>query len=331
MWTKEEQENLKELLLSGVESNIMIAVEMLKQQEIPEEFEPLICYITSVEYNSTVKSALLKILPLMNSKKTDYWIQVFSLFEKQIFYPSSDSINLLLDNFDLVDSYFGLAPHYLQKVKMSGKILIHTQWNKKLGLKILERIAFYFPNDFNFNYDYAYNLPDTESELKIKYYKKSLEANPNMAAPYLRLIELYGQCAEQEKLMKLLSECLEKKIAKTEFLVSAALDLRRKGHPLLSKQMLEIILQAEPDCHLAMNNLSFLLWSDLQEHDKALEIILKAVELKPNKGLYWHSLAEVYFYGFKDKQKAINAILSGREHAPQYNDAEALLKEIQES
>ncbi len=336
MWSTEELENLKRLLLSGIESNMLLAVEMLKQQEIPAEIEPLLCFLVVMEKeNKNLRKILKALLLLSKSGKVEYWEKVCALHEKQNFNPAPKQgiVILYMAHFDLFDSYFAEAKHYLHNLNLSGTILSHSNIFIEQGLKMLERAAYHNPDDFKFNYDYAYLLPQTAEyiPLKIKHYKKCVELNSAKIAPFLRIVELYISIGDSDNVLKTIAENMIKIPEAALQLVNIASELDENGNALLSLKILEEIIKQDTNCARAHNNISFLLWSEFREYEKALAHILKAVELKPSRGIYWHTLAEVYYYGFGDKQKAEESITKGLKNEPNYNDWNELLNIIKNS
>ncbi len=198
---------------------------------------------------------------------------------------------------------------------------------------MLERAAYHNPDDYNFNYDYAYLLPQTVEyiPLKIKHYKKCGELNSVKIAPFLRIVELYISIGDSDNVLKTIAENMIKMPEAALELVNIASEVDENGNAHLSLKILEEIIKQDTNCARAHNNISFLLWSEFREYEKALAHILKAIELKPSRGLYWHTLAEVYFYGFGDKQKALESITKGFEHEPSYKASAELLKVIKKT
>ena len=76
---------------------------------------------------------------------------------------------------------------------------------------------------------------------------------------------------------------------------------------------------------LAHNNMAYLLWTLTKEFDFALEYAEKAIAINP-KGIFWHTLAEVYYYGFSDKTKTMEVLLMGKKADESFSAGDELIK-----
>jgi tetratricopeptide (TPR) repeat protein len=72
-------------------------------------------------------------------------------------------------------------------------------------------------------------------------------------------------------------------------------------------------------------------WNYFKTYKKAKKNIKIALKISPKDGLYWHTLAEVEWYGFKNKEKALEALHQAKTVQPSYKAADAMIAEIEKT
>jgi Tfp pilus assembly protein PilF len=112
-------------------------------------------------------------------------------------------------------------------------------------------------------------------------------------------------------------------------MIELALALEDLGQLDEARSMLYEAIEIDEYSHLAYNNLAYLLWMHFDEFEFAKQNINIALQMKPNDGLYWHTLAEVEWYGFKNKENALAALYKGKEVQKSYKGGDELIKELE--
>jgi tetratricopeptide (TPR) repeat protein len=333
MWSKEELDKIKKLLLSADEDNQLLGLELLKQVDNKDDFAPLLVFLSIAESGRyDIVDSVKGILKILDPTVRNYWKNVCNL----IIDNSSKTKTELVENFekhiDLFDSFLLQAPRFSETYYEIGRKLIKNFKMSKNGLEFLRKGAEANPEDFNVNFDYAFFLPEEakNADTIIRHYNICLSIKSSFFGTYHNLGKAYMLKGDIKKAIEVFRNCLSKFPQKWETMIELSMSVKENGDKLEARSLLEQAISINPDSHLAHNNFSFLLWSEFKnEQELALYHITKALEIKPLKGLYWHTKAEVYWYGFEDKEKAFEALHKGMEVEPGYNGCGAMIKELE--
>lgn len=329
-WDKEEFAKIEVLLLSADESNQLIGFELLKQADSVEQFAPLLTFLSLAEEDSpAIIETAKQILGTMTPETQNYWDKICKILDRK----SQKTGNIKdFEKYEAIfDHYVKTAPRFSSTYQRLSRKLMNLYKNGIKGLEYMRKAADFNPEDYDANYDYAYYLDDSpeNADIIIKCYMRCLKADDSYYGTYHNLGKAYASKGDFQSAIKIFREALAKFPDRTDGMIELSLALKEKGNISEARQLLELALEINANDHLALNNLAFLLWDSCQEYDLALKHIKKAVKLHPKHGLYWHTLAEVYWYGFKDKQKALDALHKGRKHDKSYEGGEEMIKELE--
>ncbi|MBW1678214.1 MAG: tetratricopeptide repeat protein, partial [Deltaproteobacteria bacterium] len=198
-------------------------------------------------------------------------------------------------------------------------------------------------------------------------FKKALDLNPDLVAPYLSLASLYLAKKETTKAISLYEEILEKqpRLIQVHMALGAIYDA--EGKTAEARKMYEKALEINPDFAPAANNLAWLLLQEGEDPDRALNLARKAKAQLPDdpgvadtlglafivKGLYPSAISELsdaaekmprnptvlyhlalahWKNGEKDQAlKALHNALKIKDAFPERQAARELLEEIEAS
>ena len=232
---------------------------------------------------------------------------------------------------DQVDVYMKLGPRYSEFYNEIGKQLIYYKQYQK-GLFYLEKATQIAPNSYNAHFDYAFNLKEGKknNDIIIKHYERCIEIDDTDYVVCHNLGRIYSH---HKNNYKKAAEIFRKGILNNpnsiDTMIELALAEEGLGHVDTARSILESALLADDSSDLGHNNLAFMLWSHYGEHELAKEHINKALKLAPKIALYWHTLAEVEWYGLNDKEKAVAALNQALKVQKSYKGAKVMLAEIE--
>ena len=335
-WTTEEIENLISMLFSADSRNQLLAMELMQTKDNADDFGTALVLLEYVELeNEEIKETAKHIIDkLCTPRLIKDWKDSIRLIEDLWRYKKEDFL-VDLAAFEavapIVDAYMKLAPRYSDFYTDIGKQLIYFKLYKK-ALFYLEKGTEMAPNSYNAHFDYAYNLREGKknADTIIKHYEKCLEIDSNNYIAYHNLGRIYAnQKEDYEKAVAIFKRGLLIYPNSTDTMIELALAEEELGNVETAKNILESVVQKDHSSDLGHNNLAYMLWTHFKEYEKAKEHIKTALKLAPKIALYWHTLAEVEWYGFRDKDKAIAALQQALKIQKTYKGAKAMLKEIE--
>lgn len=334
-WTSEEKENLLKLLLSVDESNRNLAFEILNTIYNIDEFAPVLYLIYNVDYEIIAHENILRLFGKISAEKNKEWTEKSELI-KSIYRFSKIELKDLLENYEkeamqIFETYLAMAPQHAHVYNTIGNRFIRMGMKTK-GLSFLKKAAEFNPQSYTNNFDYAFNTSESKKNaaIVIKHYKKCIELEDRGIAPYHNMGRLYAhQMGDYFKAIEILKEGLLKYPKSTDTMIELASSLGHSGNIKDERSYLEQAIENDSYCHLAHNNFAFLLWSKFKEYDKAKTHILNALNIKPKDGLYWHTLAEVEWYGFKNREKALEALYKGKSVQKSYKGGDQMIAELE--
>jgi tetratricopeptide (TPR) repeat protein len=334
MWSQEELDKIQKLLLSEDEDNQLLAMELLNQVENRDEFIPILSFLLIADSNRPeVEYAAEEILMNTDETLNSYWKKVCEVFDPYVDYTEKDQ--MAFDNLEkhiaLFDSFLEQAPRFSKVYQKLGKELIKRLSKPEKGLEFIRKAADANPNDFQANFDYAFQLAEKKehADTIIKHYMNCLNVNNSFFEIYHNLGKTYVLKRDIKKAVEVFRLCLAKFPQKWETMIELSLSLKELGDKDEARSLLEQALALNPESHLAHNNMSFLLWSEYGEHELALNHIKRALEILPKKGIYWHTEAEVHWYGFKNKEKALEALYQGKKADNNYKGGDSMIRELE--
>lgn len=329
-WSQDDFLKIQKLLLSEDESNQLIGLELLKQNSSFDEFASLLVFLSYADINRVeVVKNIKELLVLLDSTTFSYWENAC-----RILYTKK-GIEAFEKHIDLFDSYVKTSARFAKTYMRIAKVMQHFGDdeidNNSKNLEYLQKAADFHPTDYDANYDYAFFLDNTpeNADTIIKHYLRCLDIDNSYYGLYHNLGKAYSAKEDYAKAIEVLREGLMKHPDKADGMIELSLAVKEKGEIEEARKLLELALEIDAYSHLAHNNLAFLLWDSFQEYDLALKHIQKALEIYPEYALYWHTLAEVEWYGFKNKEKALAALHQGKKHDRNYLGGDDMIKELE--
>jgi tetratricopeptide (TPR) repeat protein len=334
MWSKEELFKIQKLLLSADEDNQLLGLELLKPQENIDFFVPLLSFLAVTEYaRPEVLRYVFQVLNCAESKLCTYWENVCSVWSPFMDGPKikAKEIENIEKHIGLFDSFLEQSPRFSFFYNDFGRKLIEDLHRYEKGLEYLRKAAEANPDDYKASFYYAYYLPKipVNIEIIISYYNNCLRLNNSYfwAHHYLGIIYLHKD--DILKAIEIFQYCLTRSPQRWETMVQLSLALKKQGKVVEARELLEQAVRINPESHEVRNNFSALLWSEFGEYKQALKHIKKALKLLPGKGKYWHTLAEVEWYGFKNREKALAALYKAKEVQQHYKGGDQLIRELE--
>lgn len=334
-WTDEEKEKLIGLLLSTDEASVLLGLELLKQKQ-DVDFLGMVLYFLKV-VGSFEEMSIYNDIDLILDQYTDAGVvklaqdslkvveDVWSLDKKE-FLEALDEYEKIAEGYE---SYIAIAPFYGNYYIDIGKNLISFR-KKLMGYEYIKKATDLMPNNADAHFDAAYHYKEAKRYKKqiIYHYERALALGQKSITVYHNLGRAYAHLANQpEKARKILEEGLQLHPNYAGTWTELAY-IEEDFDYLKAKVYLEKALQLEPSSALANNNMAFLLWDKMQVFEEAKEYALKAVKEAPYEGLYWHTLAEIEWYGFQNKKAAVSALEKAKEVEPKYTEAAEMLEEL---
>jgi tetratricopeptide (TPR) repeat protein len=332
-WTKEEKDKILKLLFSVDSSNQQLALEMLKHADSLEEFASAIIFLTFAEIDlEMIMEGIYALMKKLPTNVKSEWAGILSVFKFD--YKGKSQLLEQLEKFEekaeLFESYIAIGPHYAHIYNRLGNELIYAK-SKTKGLEYLKKGATLNHNSYSLNFDYAYNLNESKknADEMIKHYTRCLVIKDDHAV-YHNLGRVYAhQKGNSKKAAEIFGKCISVYPESSDTMIELALALEDLGQLDEARSMLYEAIEIDEYSHLAYNNLAYLLWMHFDEFEFAKQNINIALQMKPNDGLYWHTLAEVEWYGFKNKENALAALYKGKEVQKSYKGGDELIKELE--
>jgi hypothetical protein len=333
-WSSEEKENLTKLLLSVDKNNRALGIEILNQSENPEEFTDLFYFLISCNFEIGEEPNFQTVLDKIQDERKALPLRVFDFF-CPLRSSKKEEINEFIDLFEaqytsVFERYFAIAPHYAYLYNSLGNYLIYNKMKQK-GLEYLKKAAHFAPDSYSHNFDYAFNLNESKKNALtiIKHYEKCIELDDFGIGPYHNIGRIYSHhlkdYAKALEIMKVGND----KYPCADTMIEMALAEENLGNIDLARNYLEMAINTFPDSDLAYNNFAFLLWKFYDEPEYAKSNIDKALQIKPNDGLYWHTLAEVEWYAFKNREKALEALYKAKKVQKSYKGGDEMIAELE--
>ena len=333
-WTAEEKENLTKLLLSIDGNNRSLAFEILNQAKCTDEFSAELHFLICCNIDLEEEPNFFIVYDKMSKTELERYNEV-SDFMFPLRHQSKQKISEFLNLYEtsfaaIFERFFTMAPHYAYMYNSLGNYLIRYKFKKK-GLEYLEKAVGYYPESFSNNFDYAYHLNESKKNAPtiIRLYKKCIEIDDSGVGPYHNIGRIYAhQLKDYKKALEILKEGNDK-FPNADTMIEMAMAEENLGNLETAKNYLESAISAFPDSDLAYNNLAFMQWSYFNEFKEAKKNIKIALKISPKDGLYWHTLAEVELFGFKNKKKALEALHQAKAVQPGYKAADLMIAEIE--
>ena len=145
---------------------------------------------------------------------------------------------------------------------------------------------------------------DEHHDTAIKYYKKSLDLDPDDAHVYNNMGVAYKNKGDHDKAIEYCQKAIELKPDNAEPYNNMGIAYGGKGdHDKATECFLKAI-KLKPDYAEAYNNMGNA-YDNKGDHDKAIECYLKAIELKPDYANAYCNMGIAYGQGKRDYDKAI--------------------------
>ena len=333
-WNQEEKENLVKLLLSIDQDNRSLALELLNQANNCDDFATPIFFLDTCIYEIHQDPTFHLVLKKISAEKQAFYNDIIGFF-KNLYYLNKkemqDCIALYEEKLaSEFEKLFKLAAQYSHLYNSLGNNLISLNMKKK-GLEYLEKAVKFNPESYSNNFDFAYNLNESKKNALtiIKHYKKCIEIKDNGIGPYHNVGRIYAhQLGEYALALEVMKEGIGK-YPYADTMIEMAMAEENLGNLPEAREYLLMALKTDPDSNLAHNNLAFMLWKYFKEFDLAKSHINAAIKLKSREGLYWHTLAEVEWYGFKNKELALDALYKAKEVQKSYRGGDEMIAELE--
>jgi tetratricopeptide (TPR) repeat protein len=333
-WNPEEKENLIKLLLSVDHSNRTLALELLNQANECDDFATPLFFLDACIYDIKQEAGFNLVLNKISLEKQAFYNDTLGFF-KNLYYLNKkelqDSLALYEERLaSEFEKLFKLATQYSHIYNSLGNNLISLNLKKK-GLEYLKKAVEYNPESYSNNFDFAYNLNESKKNALtiIQHYKKCITIKDNGIGPYHNIGRIYAhQLGEYSLALEVMKEGISK-YPYADTMIEMALAEENLGNLPEAREYLLMALKTDPDSNLAHNNLAFMLWKYFKEFDLAKSHINAAIKLKSREGLYWHTLAEVEWYGFKNKELALEALYKAKEVQKSYRGGDEMIAELE--
>jgi tetratricopeptide (TPR) repeat protein len=333
-WSSDEKENLVKLLLSVDENNRSLAIELLKTADDTDEYSSALFFLDCCDYYLKDDPDFQNVFNKISEQQRAEWSRKTG-FLKSVYSQRKHELNELINVYEteakaVYDEYFSLAPQYAHIYNTLGNRLV-TAGMKAKGLEYLKKAVTFDPESYSNNFDYAFNLNESKKNALtvIKHYKKCIEIMDNGIGPYHNIGRIY---AHQLGEFALAAEIMKEGIAKFPYadtMIEIAMAEENMGNLDTARAYLEKAIETQPENALAHNNFAFLLWKYFDAFESAKMHSEKALQLKPKDGLYWHTLAEVEWYGFKNRERALEALYKGKEVQKSYKGGDEMIRELE--
>jgi len=331
-WSNDEIVKITALLCSPDEESILLGITLIENAKNINPFIPILTFL------EVTQSGELQIMSAnLCADYGDYNIceeyrttlEIFHLGwsrDEELYFEKLESYEKYMIEYE---AYFNLNPLLSSPYYRIAKQLCRRFKRADLGLIYYEKLLNWQPNLAMAHFDYAFDLDETQNYKKvIKHYTeakrlglKDPAVNYNLGKVYAKSKSTYGKAeALFREGLQLYPNFYDTKIELA--------DVVKHRDPEAVYQLFHEVLTIEPHSELALNNLAFLCWCYLKKHEEAKKQILKAIKLNGRKGVYWHTLAEVEWYGFKDAFKALEALNKGKITEPSYTAGRTLEEEI---
>lgn len=334
-WTDKEKEKLIGLLLSKDEASVILALELLKQKKEIDVLGTVLYFIKVVGVFDEM--SIFNDIELLLDEYTDPAVVKLAQdslevveyswsLDKKDFLLALEKYEKLAETFE---AYINIAPFHGNYYLDLGKRLLHLKQKLK-GYSYLEKATDLMPNNAEAHFQAAYSYKEIKKYQKsiIYHYERCLALNERSIAVYHNLGRAYAYLADKpKKAIEILKEGTQQH-PNTSGLWTELAYIEEDFNPQKAKEYLEKAIQIDPESARAHNNLAFLLWDKMQAFNEAKIHAKKAVKLRPYDALYWHTLAEVEYYGFKNKKAAITALKKAKEVEPKYEGADEMLEEL---
>jgi len=307
-WTEKEITQIHAMLFSADEDNRLLGLELIENRKNTNPFITALSFVQVMEEDNDELNNKIYLLfsGLASQIRVKKWKELLEFYHK-LWDLDKKQLLTALENLNphltTIEAFIKLAPHYSSFLYHIGKQLMQEHRQIELGHRFLLKAIECNPQDSNAHFDYAYSLSKSSKNVEIAVYH-------------------YEQC-----LVTGLDELgVYHNLGKIELAY-----LLEDSSPDGTRELLEEILTQDPTNHLAYNNLAFLLWHFFKEYELAKKHIQKALEYKPKEGLYWHTLAEIEYYGLKNKLAAIVALEEAIKIDPKYKGAREMIKELNDN
>lgn len=334
-WTKEEVENLIQLLFSEDQRNQLLALELIQTKPDANAFAAALFFLAYVEFEA---ESVLKLVKKITKKQCstaeiDYWNRAFRVVKNYWEYTNSEFFDAL-EHFEkeviVIENYLRLAPRYRWIYTEIGKQLIGKRAYKR-GIAYLEKVTQLAPDSYDAHFDYAYNLKEIKknADTIIKHYERCIVLNKSSFSAHHNLGRVYThQKGNHAKAAAIYREAIALNPYSADTIIELALAEEELGNIEEARSLLESAIELDADSDLGHNNLAYMLWVHFKEYDTAKVHINKALELAPKVALYWHTLAEVEWYGYRDEEKAMAALHQALKVQKSYKAAAVMMEEI---
>lgn len=333
-WTSEEKENLTKLLLSIDGNNRALAFEILNQAEKTDDFSDVLNFLICCNIDFNEEPNFFNVYDKLSKEALSVYESITD-FMLPLRHQSKQKINEFLELYESsfaakFEQFFTMAPHYAYIYNSLGNYLIRYKFKKK-GLEYLEKAVSYYPESFSNNFDYAYHLNESKKNAAtiIRLYQKCIEIDDAGIGPYHNIGRIYlHQLKDYKKALEIMTVG-NNKFPNSDTMIEMAMAEENLGNLETAKNYLKSAILTFPDSDLAYNNLAFMQWNYFKEFKEAKKNIKLALKINPFEGLYWHTLAEVELFGFKNKKKALEALHQAKTVQPSYRAAAKMIDEIE--
>jgi tetratricopeptide (TPR) repeat protein len=334
-WTTDEIESLYNLLFSADENNVLLAIELIKAKGEIEPFTAALAFIDAFENGLEAGEAAQELLKaFLSTEELAPWGNSLRMVHSVWYAGQAEfmrNLEAYKEKMHIFDEFIKRAPRYAYIYREIGRQIASDFKKKKLGLEYLRKAVELNPNSYDANFDYAYYLPEQKkyADEMIKHYQRCIDIGARGFEPYHNMGRVYAfQKKMPKKGVEVFKEGLAKFPGSVDTMVEMAYTLDDMGEFEEARTILEDALALDDSYHLAHNNYAFILLNSYKEFEKARHHVDKALELAPKEGLYWHTLAEIEWYGYQDKKKALEALYKAQSDK-KYKGAKQMIKELE--
>lgn len=335
-WSKEDIQKIEKLLCSKDESNIHLGLELMKTKT---DFSPFIAVVSFLEALGIVDKYDFSFIKKL--KKTEahrkYWLALkvvdahWDIHESQ-YLRQLEAYEKEKQQFEQFMQYNPAYSHIYRHIgnRLKRKFELHEEGNAYFE-RMLE-----FDSDFGAgHFDYAFALGKEDEQKngnKIVYhYEQALRTGLEDRAVRHNLGKAYfsvrGDVKASEEMFRANLQIYPNYV---NTLVELA-DLVKHQDLIEAEDLYQQAVSIDPYSDIAWNNLAFFYFDKKKEYEKAYKAIKEALAVDGLNPVYWHTLAEIEWYGYEDGIEALEALGMAQEIDPNYTAGDSMIKEILET
>lgn len=303
----EELNSLSRLLLSEDEVNVMLALELLKNnpQVVGMIRRELILVSFFCEDQQLQQQVIQLVIRSFGERNYQKWTEGFAIFQQL---PRLHRYSIQVQQ--LVAQFENIRPDYEQfiiKNRFYSKRyhrIANILDNRMKAMPQKAKEYYYVahlgnPKDTDILFDLAYLLSDqNEEEQAIEYYKKILSLEPKNALVYCNLGNLYveylGDNAKAHQVFLEAYKIEPQNVVYMQTLGMTSIYMDDPETVQKGKSLLEESITIDPHYTLSWNSLANYYWLQAKDYPKAKATYLKALEYDSNNSLILFNLGEFY-------------------------------------